>query len=125
MLTMTKDSMETYASGTRKNLVSKTEEIKCYNIMKQYKMINFDNIAKVNIKEHNLNWPQIRNHQYRILLIGGTRSRKTNALFNIINHKLYTDKIHFYAKDPYEVKYQVLINNRDSARSSAIMILKF
>ena len=125
MLTMTKDSMETYASGTRKNLVSKTEEIKCNNIMKQYKMINFDNIAKVNIKEHNLNWLQIRNHQYRILLIGGTRSRKTNALFNIINHKLCTDKIYSYPKDPYEPKYQVLINNRDSAGSSAIMILKF
>ena len=117
--------METYASGTRKNLVSKTEEIKCNNIMKQYKMINFDDVVKTNIKEHNLNWAQIRNHQYRILLIGGTRSRKTNALFNMINHKLYTDKIHFYEKNPYEAKYQVLINNRDNAGSSAIMILKF
>ena len=25
------------------------------------------------------------------------------------------DKIHLYAKDPYEVKYQFLINKRESA----------
>ena len=31
------DSIETYAYGTRKDLVSEKEEIKCNNIMKQYK----------------------------------------------------------------------------------------
>ena len=31
------DSTETYAYGTRKNLVGKTEEIKFNNIIKQYK----------------------------------------------------------------------------------------
>ena len=30
------DSIETYAYGTRKDLVSKTEEIKCNNIIKRY-----------------------------------------------------------------------------------------
>ena len=30
------DSIETYAHGTRKDLVSKTEEIKCNNIIKRY-----------------------------------------------------------------------------------------
>ena len=31
------DSIETYACGTRKDLVSEKEEIKCSNIIKQYK----------------------------------------------------------------------------------------
>ena len=31
------DSTERYAYGTRKNLVSKKEEIKCNNIIKQHK----------------------------------------------------------------------------------------
>ena len=28
-------------------------------------MINFNYIAKENIKEHNLNWPKILDHPYR------------------------------------------------------------
>ena len=48
-------------------------------------MINFDGVAKENIKEHNPDWPQIPNHPYRILTIGGSGSGKTNSLFNIIN----------------------------------------
>ena len=35
---------------------------------------------------------------------------KTNVLLNLINHKLYTDKIYLYAKNPYETKFQLLIN---------------
>ena len=31
------DSIEAYAYGTSKNIVSKKEEIKCDNIIKQYK----------------------------------------------------------------------------------------
>ena len=31
------DSIESYAYGTSKDLVSKKEEIKCNNIIKQYK----------------------------------------------------------------------------------------
>ena len=41
--------------------------------------------------------------------------KKTNALLNPINHKLYTDKIYLYAKDPDEAKYELLINKRDGA----------
>ena len=33
------DSIETYAYGTSKNLVCKKEEIKCKNIVKQYKNV--------------------------------------------------------------------------------------
>ena len=46
-------------------------------------------------------------------MIGDTRSGKTNALLNLINNQPDIDKIYFYAKDPYEAKYQYLINNRD------------
>ena len=42
--------------------------------------------------------------------MGSSGSGKTNALLNLINHKLYTGKIYLYAKDPYEAKYQFLIN---------------
>ena len=35
-------------------------------------MINFDDVAKVNIKKHNTNWPQIPPFQYRTLIIGGS-----------------------------------------------------
>ena len=35
-------------------------------------MINFDDGAKENINEHNPNWPQISDHPYRILIIGGS-----------------------------------------------------
>ena len=41
-------------------------------------MINFDDVTKENIKKHNPNWLQICDHQYRILIIGGSGSGKTN-----------------------------------------------
>ena len=76
------DLIETYAYGTSKDLVSDKEEINCNNIIKRYKNDWFDNVAKENVKEHNPNWPQILDHTYRILVIGGSRSGKTNSLFN-------------------------------------------
>ena len=71
-------------------------------------MINFDNVTKENTKEHNPNWPQVPDHPYRILIIGGSGSGKTNSLFNLIYQQLDTDKIYSNAKDPYKAKYQVL-----------------
>ena len=47
-------------------------------------MINYDNVTKENIKEHNPNGLQITDHLYRILIIGGSVSEKTNALTNQI-----------------------------------------
>ena len=32
-------------------------------------MINYDDITEENINKHNLNWPQIPDHLYRILII--------------------------------------------------------
>ena len=74
-------------------------------------MINFDDVTKENIKEHNPNWPQIPVYLYRILITGGSGSRKTNSLFNLIDHQPDTDKIYLYTKDLYEAKYQFLIKN--------------
>ena len=55
-------------------------------------MINFDAFTKENIKERNPNWPQIPDLPYRILIIGGSGSGKTNSLFNLINQQPDTDK---------------------------------
>ena len=65
-------------------------------------MINFDDYTNENIIEHNSKWPYIPDQPYRILIIGGSGSRKSNALLNLINIQLDIDKIYLYAKDPYE-----------------------
>ena len=75
-------------------------------------MINFDDYTNENIMEHNSKWPYIPDHPCRILIIGGSGSRKTNALLNLINNQPDIDKIYLSAKDPYEKKYKYLINKR-------------
>ena len=75
-------------------------------------MINFDDVTKEKMKEHNPNWPQIPDHLYRILLIGGSGSGKTNSSFNLVNQQPDIDKVSLYAKNPYEAKYQFLINKQ-------------
>ena len=77
-------------------------------------MINFDDQANENRTEHNKNWPYIPDHPYRILIIGGSGSGKTNLLLNLIENQPDIDKIYLYAKDPYESKYKYLINKRES-----------
>ena len=48
-------------------------------------------------------------HPYRILIIRGSGSGKTNALLNSINNQPDIYKMYLYAKDPYEAKYQFLL----------------
>ena len=55
-------------------------------------MINFDDITAVNIKEHKPDWSQIAGHLYGIFKIGGSGSRKTNALLNLISQQQDIDK---------------------------------
>ena len=76
-------------------------------------MINFDDYINENIIEHNSKWPYIPDHPYRILIVGGSGSGKTNVLLNLIKNQPDIDKIYLYAKDPYEKKYQYLINERE------------
>ena len=68
-------------------------------------MINFDDV--------NPNWPQIPDHPYRILVIGGSGSGKTTSLFKLINHQPDIDETYLCGKDPYETKYQFLIKIRE------------
>ena len=76
-------------------------------------MINFDNYTNENKTEHNPKWPYIPDHPYRILIVGGSGSGKTNALLNLINNQPGIDEIYLYAKDSYEAKYQYLTNKRE------------
>ena len=76
-------------------------------------MINFDNYTDENKTKHNKNWPYIPDHPYRILIIGGSGSGKPNLLLNLIENQPHIDKIYLYAKDPYESKYQYLINKKE------------
>ena len=74
-------------------------------------MINFD--VNENKTEHNKNWPYTLYHPYRILIIGGPGSAKTNVLLNLIENQPDIDKIYLHAKDPYEAKYQYSIKIRE------------
>ena len=65
-------------------------------------MINFDNYTNENKTEHNANWQYIPDHPYRILIIRGSGSGKTNALLNLINNQPNIDKIYLYSKDRYK-----------------------
>ena len=49
-------------------------------------MINFDDYVNENKNVHNKNWPYIPDHPYRILIIGGSGSGKTNVLLNLIEN---------------------------------------
>ena len=78
-------------------------------------MINSDSFTNENNKEHNEKWPYIPDHPYRILIIGGSGSGKTNAFFNLINEQYSIDRIYLYAKDLSEPKYEYLIKKREDA----------
>ena len=71
-------------------------------------MINFDEYTNENKREHNSRWSYILDHPYRMLIIGGSGSGKTNALLNLINNQPDIDKVY-----PYEAKYQYLIKKRE------------
>ena len=79
-------------------------------------MFNLDYITNENNKEHNSKWLYIPDHPYKILIIVCSGSRKTNALFNLIKEQdsdNLIDKIHLYAKDLNEPKYQFFIKRRE------------
>ena len=80
-----------------------------------YKMTNFDSIMSENNKNHNKKWLYIPDHPYRILMISGSGSGKTNTLLNLINEQRDIDEIYLYAKDLNEPKYEYLIKNRENA----------
>ena len=80
------DWIETYAYGTSKNLDSEREEIKCNDIIKKkQKMTDIVDVIKENIKTHI--WPKIPDYPYRISIVGGYGSGKTNSVFNLISQQ--------------------------------------
>ena len=76
-------------------------------------MINSDIYTNESKTKHNKNWSYIPDKAYGILIIGSSGSGKTNIFLNLIENQLDIDKIYLYAKDPYEAKYQYLINKRE------------
>ena len=74
-------------------------------------MKNYDQSVEIN---HNLNWLDVPDHPYRILIIGGSGSGKNNVLLNLLKHQQADiDKINLYVKDLLESKYQLLSNERE------------
>ena len=75
-------------------------------------MINFNDVTEENIKEHNPNWPQILDHLYRILIIGGAGSGKTNLLFNLTQS-------YFTVPRKYYSKFYTLFHYENSKQTGA------
>ena len=79
-------------------------------------MINLDSIkmktTKNTIKNGHIYIPD---HPFRILIIGGSGSGKTNALPNLIKEQDDINKIYLYAKDLSKPKYELLIKKREHA----------
>ena len=72
-------------------------------------MFNLDTVTNENNKSYNEEWTYTSDHPYRMLIIGASRSGKTNALLNLIkqqDRENLIDKIYLYAKDLSEPKYQ-------------------
>ena len=66
---------------------------------------------------HNPNWPYILDNFYIILINGDSGSGKSNALQNLIkSQRSDIDKICLYVKNPFQSKYQLLINGREKVR---------
>ena len=75
-------------------------------------MKNYNQSVEIN---HISNWPYISDHPYRILIIGGSGSGKTNVLLNLMKNQRPDpdiNKIYVCVKDLFESKYQLLINGR-------------
>ena len=121
----TSDRIKTYPYGTNAFKVCESEMLMVKDLFFEklqwnsvttinIKMINFDDYVNENKTEHNKNWPYIPDHPYRILIIGGSGSGKTNLLLNLIENQPDIDKIYLYTKDPYESNYQYLIDKGES-----------
>ena len=77
-------------------------------------MIKFYVVTKEYIKEHNWNWPKITDQQFRVLIMEGSGSGKTNSLFNLISLQPDIDKVYLYDRNPYKEKEVLLINKREN-----------
>ena len=78
-----------------------------------YKMINFNSITNENNNKHNEKWSYIPDHLYRIFIVCGSGSGKTNTLLNLIKEQDDIDKIYLYPKDLSKPKYEFLIKKHE------------
>ena len=71
-------------------------------------MKNYDQSVEIN---QNPNWSYIPDYPFRISIIGGSGSGKTNVLLNLIkNQRPDIDKSYLYTKDLFKLKHQLPIN---------------
>ena len=85
-------------------------------------MKNYDQSIEIN---HNPNWFYIPDDPYGILTTGGSGSGKTDVLLNLIKYQRPNiDKIYLYIKDPFESKYQLIINGREKVEVQILKIQK-
>ena len=74
-------------------------------------MKNHDQTVKI---YHNPSWPYIPDHPFRMLIIGGWGSGKTNVLLNLMKiQRPDIDKMYLFSKYSFWSKYQLLINERE------------
>ena len=66
--------LQTYPYGTNTFKVYESE------MSTKMQMINFDDHANENKTQHNLKWPHIPDHSYRILITGGSRSGEKKCI---------------------------------------------
>ena len=69
--------------------------------------------------EHN-----IPDHPYKVLIIGGSGSGKTNALTSLTNEQHDIDKIYLYARDFSEPKYEYLIKKGENVGIKRVFIYR-
>ena len=72
------DRVTTYPYGTNAFKVCESEILS--KLLCSIYIINFANYVNGNKTERNKNWPYTPDHPYRILIIGGSGSGKTNVL---------------------------------------------
>ena len=61
---------------------------------------NYNKSMEIN---HNPNWPYLPDYPYRILIVVGSRSGKTNVSMNLIKYQRPDiDKSYLYVKDSFK-----------------------
>ena len=93
----------------------KVSKIVIYEFWCDYVKPKYGENAQLSYMGRNKKNQTFRKTLLEMLKLGGSGSGKKNSLFNLISHQPDIDKIYLYVKDPYEAKYQLMINKTESA----------